>query len=269
MFRAIVPALLLALIVAFPAAGLAQEGAPDDPKPPAGLKPAGETPKLTPAEEEEALRQRKKKFFKMYKSQLEEMEQTQDDPEKEEIARLTELKGDYRTKLGQAEKDFKRAKEIVKRSFVGLMKSDQPKETIEGRCENIWLDYMATSRKSKMQMHEYERAITGVQKRIKYIRHRLATRDYPTAEKGQMYYSSDPIEVYTDESMMETGEMASAKSQVSYYAMLKDFVLEISGVGRADMKVIARKIAKPPILEMYEAWQRNAKLRSASTPKEK
>lgn len=260
-------AFILALAVVLGAvapAARAQDGT--DPsggenQPPEGLTPAGEKPALSPAEREKALRERKDAFFRMFKDRLEDMEKNQDEPEKEEIARLTQLKADYERKLEAARGELERSKEIVRKSFLGLVNSNQSKETMEQRCEAVWLDYLASSRKSKMQIHEYERAIEGVVRRIKYIRHRLATREYPTADKGQKYYLSDPIELYTDESEILPDAMdGPAKSQVSYYALLKDFVLGIMGRGSADMDALARRITKPPLLEMWESWKKRAAL---------
>jgi hypothetical protein len=267
----ILTALILVALLAGPGVVLAQEGdgeekpaesgeekipGAEDGKLPSDLKPAEKPPEKTEAEKREELRKRKDAFFKMFKNRLEEMELEQGTPEQEEIARLASLKGDYKDKLGKSQKNLDRSKQIVRKSFEGLIRSNQDPRTVESRCENIWLDYMANSRKYKMEIHEYERAIKGLDRRIAYIRHRLKTREYPTAEKGEKYYLSDPIEVYTEDPEIAEPELGSRKSQVSYYALLKDFVLGILGKGRMDLPTISRRLTKPPLVEMYENWKR-------------
>ncbi len=255
---------------AFPVAALCEDKPGDNGggTPPEDVKPAGGEgqPEKTDAQRKEDFQKRKDSFFKMFKDNLEEMEQSQDDPEKEEIARLTDVRDDYNSNLKKAQIELDRSKEVVKQSFVGLIKSDQNKETIEQRCENIWLDYMATSRKSKMQINEYERAMKGVDNRIRYIKHRLATREYPTAEKGEKYYLSDPIELYEEGQEQPEFDGGPPKSQISYYALLKDFVMGILGKGRADMSVIARRLSEPDLYTMFEAWNRRAESRKEPEP---
>ena len=45
------------------------------------------------------------------------------------------------------------------------------------------------------------------------------------------------------------------KSHVSYYALLKDFVLEVTGGGRGNDMVIEKMVVEPPLIRLYNRWR--------------
>ena len=83
---------------------------------------------------------------------------------------------------------------------------------------------------------------------IDYIAH--------ATERGLGTGKADEIEVYTKREGADMAVLGTEKSHVSYYALLKDFVLQSTGGGRGRDKVIESKLEEPTLVRMWKAWKK-------------
>ncbi|GEM_PF-2571537 len=222
--------------------------------------PPGEPGDEKPAEEKKwkSLDERKRAFMDSFGRRLAEIGKEKASPEQEEIARLESLKRDYEQKLTKAQDNLDRARNVVINSFKELVNRKKDKEEIETSCESIWLDYLRLSRDNKAAIYEYERALKGVDRRINFIRQREIERGNLPGLDYQKYYTADNLEIYEEDEGLDMTIFGAEKSHVSYYSLLKDFVLQMTGGGRGADKVIEKRAMDPPLVQMWKEWkQRN------------
>ncbi|MHC4597419.1 MAG: hypothetical protein ACYS47_00290 [Planctomycetota bacterium] len=256
----------LALLFGCASLALAQGGDPFPPEKPKEGPQEGpeegpeegpkEAPK-PPPEEKKPLDERKRKFMESFQRRLTEIQKDETSPEREEVARLEDLKRDYKKKLDNSEEELGRAKKVVIESFKKLVDRNKEPEEVETRCEVIWLDYLRKSRDNKAAIYEYNRALKGLGRRINFIRAREVERDFPSLDY-QKYYAADNIEIYAEEEGLDFDVFGGKKSHVSYYALLKDFVLEVTGGGRGNDEVIEKMVDEPPLIRLYKRWRARA-----------
>ncbi|MHC5035700.1 MAG: hypothetical protein ACYTHM_00155 [Planctomycetota bacterium] len=208
----------------------------------------------------ESLASRKKAFMQRFSQKLSKIGKEETSPERREIARLEDLKKDYEGKLQKSQNNLGRAKKVVIDSFTQLIQRNQDKEDVETRCESIWLDYLRQSRDAKAAIFEYQGAIRGLKRRINFIRAREVERELPGLDQPK-YYTADNLEVYGEEEGMDFNVFGAEESHVSYYAMLKDFVLEMSGGGRGRDDVVEKFVEEPPLVRKWKDWLRRTQLR--------
>ncbi|MHC4781357.1 MAG: hypothetical protein ACYTFG_22510 [Planctomycetota bacterium] len=220
--------------------------------------PSGEEA-APPAKEENGkpLAERKRAFMDSFSRRLSGIRKDETSPERKEIARLEDLKKDYKEKLDTSENDLNRSKKVVIDSFKKLVTRNKDKDDVEARCETMWLDYLRQSRDKKSSIFEYRRALKGLDRRINFIRKREVERELPGLDY-QKYYTVDNLEVYSEDEGLDLNVFGGKKSHVSYYAMLKDFVLEMSGGGRGDDRVVEKYVEEPPLVALWKDWKRRA-----------
>lgn len=240
-----------AFVLALPCPLWAQEEGP--------VLPGGgeEAAPAKPEENGQALRERKKQFMENFDRRLSDVRKEETSPERKEIARLEDLKKDYQGNLRTSEEELDRSKQVVLTSFKELVERNKDRTDVESRCESIWLDYMRQSRDKKTAIFEYKAAVKGLDRRINFLRKREVERDLPGLNY-QKYYTVDNLEVYGEDEGLDFNVFGEKKSHVSYYALLKEFVLEMSGKGRGDDGAVEKWVEEPPLVTKFKEWQRRA-----------
>ena len=246
----------LTLTLGLRTALLAQEPPKEDPQP---------GPEAKPGMSKQALDERKKAFMESFTNRLGDVQKDETSPEREEILRLEDLKKEYKGKLEKAEGNLERSKTVVLDSFKNLVMRGKTKDEIEQRCEGIWLTYLRQSRDNKSEVYEYTRALKGLDRRVNFVKQREAERDLP-GMGDQKYYKADAIEVYGDEEGADLDVLGTGKTHVSYYAMLKDFVLQMTGGGKGNDEVLESMFEEPRLVKLWKEWKRTA---PADKPAEK
>jgi len=247
----------LALLLGFGSLALAQ----GESEPAEG---PGEEAAPAPKDEEELpLDERKKRYMEGFQRRFSDIQKDDTSPERKEIARLEDLKKDYEVKLTKAESDLDRSKNVVIDSFKKLVQRNKDPEEVETRCESIWIDYLRQSRDNKTAVFEYQRGVHGIDRRINFIRKREVERDLPGLDY-QKYYKVDDLEVYGEDEGLDFNVFGRQKSSVSYYELLKDFVLQMSGGGRGDDRIIEKYLEEPPLVRLWKDWRKRADRSSTS-----
>jgi hypothetical protein len=211
------------------------------------------------------LEERKKAYMDSFTKRLGDIQKDETSPEREEILRLEDLKKEYKTKLEKANENLERSKTVVLDSFKNLVTRGKTKDEIEQRCEGIWLTYLRQSRDNKSEVYEYTRALKGLERRVNFVKAREVERELPSMG-DQKYYKADSIEVYDESEGADLDVLGTGKTHVSYYAMLKDFVLQMSGGGRGNDEAVERMFEEPRLVKLWKQWKKSA---PADKPAEK
>jgi hypothetical protein len=222
--------------------------------------PPGPGPEARPPDDAAARKQldeRRKAYMEQYTRRLSDIQKEETTPEREEILRLEDLKKEYKAKLEKSQENLERSKTVVVDSFKELVNRVKTKDEIEQRCEGIWLTYLSQSRDYKSEVYEYTRALKGLDRRVNFVKLREAERTLPALGDNK-YYKADDLEVYEEDEGADPTLLDSGKTHVSYYAMLKDFVLQMSGGGRGNEEVIERMFEEPRLVKLWKQWKKSA-----------